>query len=96
MVAWSTVPARRSPSGGEYHSQDAVDPVCPSRGGMRRPMAIALDGAKRIIPRPYSIGQAGEAMAAALAAAGETMSAEWLGRAGDAGAAIVEAYQAAQ
>ena len=37
-----------------------------------------------------------DALAAALAAAGETMTAEWLDRAGDAGAAILEAYQAAQ
>lgn len=37
-----------------------------------------------------------EAMAAALAAAGETMTTEWLERAGDAGNAILEAYAAAQ
>ncbi|MCU4653231.1 TRAP transporter substrate-binding protein [Roseibacterium sp. SDUM158016] len=37
-----------------------------------------------------------DAMAAALAAAGETMTAEWLERAGDAGTAILEAYAAAQ
>ena len=43
-----------------------------------------------------TVAEPSEAMAAALAAAGETMSAEWLGRAGDAGTAIVEAYRAAQ
>jgi TRAP-type C4-dicarboxylate transport system substrate-binding protein len=37
-----------------------------------------------------------EALAAALAMAGEQMTAEWLERAGDQGAAIVEAFQAAQ
>jgi len=37
-----------------------------------------------------------EELAAALAAAGETMTAEWLERAGDEGAAIVEAFEAAQ
>jgi len=37
-----------------------------------------------------------EAMSAALAGAGETMTAEWLERAGEAGSAILEAYQAAQ
>ena len=36
-----------------------------------------------------------EELAAALSAAGETMTAEWLERAGDQGAAIVEAYQSA-
>lgn len=36
------------------------------------------------------------ALAAAMAAAGETMAAEWLARAGDAGAAILKAYRAAQ
>ncbi len=36
-----------------------------------------------------------EELAAALSAAGETMTAEWLERAGDEGAAIVEAYQSA-
>lgn len=36
------------------------------------------------------------ALAAAMAAAGETMAAEWLERAGDAGAAILKAYRAAQ
>lgn len=37
-----------------------------------------------------------EAMATALAGAGETMANEWLERAGDSGAAILQAYQAAQ
>jgi TRAP-type C4-dicarboxylate transport system substrate-binding protein len=37
-----------------------------------------------------------EELAAALAMAGEQMTAEWLERAGDQGAAIVEAFQAAQ
>ena len=37
-----------------------------------------------------------EALAAALAAAGETMAAEWLARAGDAGQAVLDAYKAAQ
>lgn len=36
-----------------------------------------------------------EELAAALSAAGETMTAEWLERAGDEGATIVEAYQSA-
>ncbi|MFW5641784.1 MAG: TRAP transporter substrate-binding protein [Roseicyclus sp.] len=37
-----------------------------------------------------------EAMSAALARAGETMTEEWLDRAGEAGAAILEAYRPAQ
>lgn len=37
-----------------------------------------------------------EALAGALAAAGETMAGEWLARAGDAGTAILDAYKAAQ
>ncbi len=37
-----------------------------------------------------------EALAAALAAAGETMAAEWLARAGDDGQAILDAYKSAQ
>ncbi|MGP1357324.1 TRAP transporter substrate-binding protein [Roseicyclus sp.] len=43
-----------------------------------------------------TIVQPSEALSAALAAAGETMTAAWLERAGEQGAAIVEAYQAAQ
>jgi TRAP-type C4-dicarboxylate transport system substrate-binding protein len=40
--------------------------------------------------------QPSEALSAALAAAGEQMTAEWLARAGDEGAAIVAAFEAAQ
>jgi len=40
--------------------------------------------------------QPSEALSAALAAAGEQMTAEWLARAGDGGAAIVAAFEAAQ
>ncbi|NKX43771.1 TRAP transporter substrate-binding protein [Roseibacterium sp. KMU-115] len=43
-----------------------------------------------------TVVQPSEALSAALAAAGEQMTTEWLARAGDAGAAILEAYQAAQ
>jgi TRAP-type C4-dicarboxylate transport system substrate-binding protein len=43
-----------------------------------------------------TIVQPSEALAAALSAAGETMTAAWLERAGEQGAAIVEAFQAAQ
>jgi TRAP-type C4-dicarboxylate transport system substrate-binding protein len=43
-----------------------------------------------------SVVQPSEALSAALAAAGAQMTEEWLARAGDEGAAIVEAYQAAQ
>ena len=43
-----------------------------------------------------TVAQPSEALSAALSAAGEQMTAEWLARAGDAGAAILEAYQAAQ
>ena len=43
-----------------------------------------------------TVSQPSEALSAALAAAGETMTAEWLTSAGDAGAAILSAYQAAQ
>ncbi|MDG4647377.1 TRAP transporter substrate-binding protein [Roseibacterium sp. SDUM158017] len=43
-----------------------------------------------------TVTQPSPELAAALAAAGETMTSEWLERAGDAGAAIVEAYQAAR
>ena len=43
-----------------------------------------------------TVVQPSEALAAALAAAGAQMTEEWLARAGDEGAAIVAAYQAAQ
>lgn len=43
-----------------------------------------------------TVVQPSEALSAALAAAGEQMTAEWLGRAGDEGAALVAAFQAAQ
>jgi TRAP-type C4-dicarboxylate transport system substrate-binding protein len=43
-----------------------------------------------------TIAQPSEALSAALAAAGETMTAAWLERAGEQGAAIVEAFEAAQ
>jgi TRAP-type C4-dicarboxylate transport system substrate-binding protein len=43
-----------------------------------------------------SVVQPSEALSAALAAAGAQMTEEWLARAGDEGAAIVEAFQAAQ
>lgn len=43
-----------------------------------------------------TVVQPSEAMSAALAAAGAQMTAEWLARAGDAGAAIVTAFEAAQ
>lgn len=43
-----------------------------------------------------TVVQPSEALSAALAAAGAQMTEEWLARAGDEGAAIVAAYQAAQ
>jgi len=43
-----------------------------------------------------TVVQPSDALAAALAAAGETMAAAWLERAGDAGAAILETYAAAR
>ena len=43
-----------------------------------------------------TVVQPSEALAAALAAAGEQMAREWLARAGDAGAAVISAYEAAQ
>jgi TRAP-type C4-dicarboxylate transport system substrate-binding protein len=43
-----------------------------------------------------TVVQPSEALAGALAAAGETMTEEWLARAGDAGTAILSAYEAAQ
>jgi TRAP-type C4-dicarboxylate transport system substrate-binding protein len=43
-----------------------------------------------------TVVQPSEALSAALAAAGEQMTAEWLARAGDEGAAVVAAFQAAQ
>lgn len=43
-----------------------------------------------------TVVQPSEALAAALAAAGEQMAGEWLARAGDAGAAVISAYEAAQ
>ncbi|MFQ6547769.1 TRAP transporter substrate-binding protein [Aestuariibius sp. 2305UL40-4] len=43
-----------------------------------------------------SVVQPSDALATALAEAGETMTAEWLERAGAAGTAILEAYEAAQ
>ena len=43
-----------------------------------------------------TVVQPSEALAAALAAAGEQMASEWLARAGDAGAAVISAYEAAQ
>lgn len=43
-----------------------------------------------------TVVQPSEALAAALAAAGDQMASEWLARAGDAGAAVISAYEAAQ
>jgi TRAP-type C4-dicarboxylate transport system substrate-binding protein len=49
-----------------------------------------------LVENGMTVVQPSEALAQALAEAGETMTAEWLERAGAPGAAIVEAYEAAR
>ena len=54
------------------------------------------NGIATLVENGMSVSQPSEALSASLAEIGATMTAEWLDRAGDAGQAIVEAYEAAQ
>lgn len=64
--------------------------------GWAMSQAETESGIATLVENGMVVSQPSDALAASLAEIGATMTAEWLDRAGDAGQAIVEAYEAAQ